>query len=108
TAWDGSGPCQTGTGKLNETYSYNLIGNLTSKAGVNYTYPAAGSARPHAVSSVGSAGYTYDANGNLLTGGGRTYTWNAENQPTQIDRTFFSEYYLYNGDNSRVKKTTQE
>src|SRR6266516_5927757 len=46
------------------TYSYSTIGNLTSKAGVSYVYPASGatSVRPHTPSSVGGASYSYDAN----------------------------------------------
>lgn len=55
-----------------ETYTYDQIGNLTTKAGVAYSYKTDGSTRPHAVSKVGTQVYTYDANGNLLTGGGRT------------------------------------
>ncbi len=51
---------------------------------MNYIYPAAGSPRPHAVSSVGGQEYTYDLNGNLVSGGGRSYSWNAGNQPTTI------------------------
>jgi len=91
---------------FNQGYTYDTIGNLTNKAGVAYTYPANGGVRPHAVSTVGGAAYTYDNNGNLLTGGGRTYTWNAENQPTQIVKDYITESYVYDGDNTRIKKTT--
>jgi hypothetical protein len=45
-----------------EWYTYDAIGNLTSKAGVSYVYPSAGSPRPHAPTSVGGQPYTYDAN----------------------------------------------
>jgi YD repeat-containing protein len=55
-------------------YSYNQIGNLTSKDGTVYSYPAAGSARPHTPSSVGGASYSYDANGNLSSSAGRIST----------------------------------
>ena len=30
------------------------------------------------------AAYTYDANGNLTQGHGRSLTWNAANQPTSV------------------------
>ena len=33
---------------------------------------------------VGGAGATYDANGNLLSGGNRTFTWTAENLPATV------------------------
>jgi YD repeat-containing protein len=39
---------------------------------------------PHAPKTVGSDTYTYDTNGNVLSGGGRTYTWNALNLPTSV------------------------
>jgi len=84
-------------------YSYNQIGNLTNKAGTAYTYPAAGSARPHTPSSIGGASYSYDANGNLTGGGGRTYTWNAENLPLSVSQTSGSESYSYDADGERVK-----
>jgi hypothetical protein len=45
-----------------EFYTYDKIGNLLSKTGVGaYSYPAAGSARPHPPTSVGGASYSYDA-----------------------------------------------
>jgi RHS repeat-associated protein/uncharacterized repeat protein (TIGR01451 family) len=47
-----------GQGQYSESYTYDGIGNLTSKAGVSYTYPAAGSARPHAVRRVTGSGGT--------------------------------------------------
>ncbi|MHB8648155.1 MAG: hypothetical protein ACYDAR_20430, partial [Thermomicrobiales bacterium] len=72
-----------------ETDTYDSVGNLTSKAGVAYTYPAAGSAHPHAVTSVGGAAYQYDPNGNLTSESefGRSYAWNADNLPTSITTT---------------------
>jgi len=84
-------------------YSYNQIGNLTNKAGTAYTYPAAGSARPHTPSSVGGASYAYDLNGNLTGGAGRTYSWNAENLPLSVSQTSGSESYGYDADGERVK-----
>lgn len=56
-----------------KTFAYNSIGNVTSKSDAGtYAYPSAGSARPHAVSSitgtvdgVTNPSYQYDANGNL-------------------------------------------
>jgi hypothetical protein len=69
-----------------EDYTYNAAnGNLASKTGMGtYTYPAAGQARPHAVSGTSTGwDYTYDANGNMKTrsGDGKSYTfdYNAEN-----------------------------
>jgi len=54
---------------LTKSFSYSPIGNMLSKSDVgNYSYPAAGSPLPHAVTSVSggsiSTTFTYDANGN--------------------------------------------
>jgi hypothetical protein len=48
--------------------------------------------------------YTYDGNGNLISGGGRTPQWNVDNQPTLISGTQF----LYDGLGERVKKTSAQ
>ncbi len=72
------------TGPASKSATYNAIGNLLTKSDVGaYTYPAAGSARPHAVASIAGAvntSFTYDANGNTLTGNGKTYTWTSFNK----------------------------
>lgn len=90
-----------------ESYAYNTIGNLTSKAGVSYSYPASGanSTRPHTPSSVGGQAYTYDNNGNLTADGTRTYTWTAENLPNTITYGSTTESFTYDADNERVAKT---
>lgn len=52
-------------GLYNETYAYNAsTGNLSSKAGITYTYDPA---HPHAVGSLSNGySYLYDANGNMI------------------------------------------
>lgn len=71
---------------------YNVVGNILYKSDVGaYSYPAAGSARPHAVQSVtGSqhtATYQYDANGNLTQATGsakyRNITYTSFNMPDE-------------------------
>ena len=72
------------------TYSYDQIGNMTSNSRVGtYTYPASGSSsiHPHAATTAGAHTYTYDANGNLLSGAGRTISYDYENRPTSITTT---------------------
>ena len=98
------------------TFAYDTIGNLTSKGGVTFTYPASGatSVHPHAVTCSNWSGsscpanntYAYDANGNMESGGGGTFTWTAENQPSQIVKNSVTETYTYNADNERVKVTS--
>jgi YD repeat-containing protein len=51
---------------------------------------------------VGGSAYSYDANGNLASGAGRTYTWDVENLPTQISQTSGTETYAYDADGERV------
>ena len=92
---------QAGTGPLTQTtLTYNAIGNIITKSDIGtYTYAslkADGSSRPHAVSKImmndGTTvynNYTYDANGNLLTGKdasgkGLTLTWNSWNMAASV------------------------
>jgi len=91
-----------------EFYTYDQIGNMLSKTGVGtYSYPATGSAHPHAVTSVTSPSstitYTYDLNGNMTGRGGLLTTWDADNRPLTINTTSGSESYAYDADGERVK-----
>ncbi len=70
-----------------ESDSYDAIGNLTTKGGVAYSYPAhttTNRALPHAPATAVGGAYTYDEVGNTLTGNGRTLTWNSQNLPLTI------------------------
>lgn len=101
-------------GILGKTYTYDVLGNITSRSDVSlsaanngYVYPVsgAGSVRPHAVSRVnllggGHRAYYYDANGNLdysiqytganpdpltqVKGGGRKAYFTSFNMPSVI------------------------
>lgn len=46
--------------------TYDALGNITSKTGVASAFNYNGS-RPHAVSSIGSKNFVYDANGNTTS-----------------------------------------
>jgi YD repeat-containing protein len=97
------------TGQLyNQSATYSPIGNLTTKTGIAYSYGANGNgtgAGPHQARVVGGQTYSYDANGNLLSGGGRSYVWNAENQPTSITSGGVTETYQYDADGNRATRT---
>ncbi len=98
-------------GTYNESYAYDAIGNLTSKGGVSYSYPAAGSARPHAVTSTSNGGsFSYDANGNMtsrrLQSGGSTYTqtWDHDNRLATVTVNGQTTTFTYDGNGALVKK----
>jgi YD repeat-containing protein len=71
-----------------KTFSYNAIGNLLTKSDVGtYTYPLAGSALPHAVSSVAgtiNSTFSYDPSGNQTAGVGRSISYTSYNKPASI------------------------
>jgi hypothetical protein len=74
-------------GLYNEEYGYNVTtGNLSSKAGNNYSY--GDSAHPHAATLLGSNSYAYVSNGNLTirTIGNDTYLlgYDAEGRLTTV------------------------
>lgn len=86
-----------------ETFEYDAIGRLThsGRAG-DYSYPGAGEPRPHAPTSVGGELYTYDANGNVTSGGGHSAVWDSENRLVAASGTQF----MYDASGNRLKKTS--
>ena len=80
-----------------------------------YSYPAAGSPRPHAVTAVDTTtdppvheDFTYDARGNTRTRDGKTWTWDAEGHldtvtdPALPPETQVVQSALYDADGRRV------
>jgi len=102
-----NGPYGTSGTNTSLTYTYDELGNLTFNTQVGtYTYPPSGSSsvRPHAVATAGSNTYSYDANGNLTSGAGRTLTYNLENKPVTVTTAGQTTTFVYDGDGERVKK----
>ncbi len=66
------------------TYAYNAIGNILDKCGAVFSYGDA--MHPSAVTFNPATGksYTYDANGNMLTWGDQTLTWDIDNRVTSV------------------------
>ena len=89
----------------NLSVAYNALGNITSKSNVgSYSY-GAGSAGPHAVTSAGGVSYGYDANGNMVSGNGRTITWMPFNKPSQIQQSNRSVTFEYGPQRERYQRT---
>jgi RHS repeat-associated protein len=89
-----------------ETYDYDRFGNLTSKAGAEYTYTGcfAGDrpAGPHAVCTVAGSPFTYDLNGNMIAGSGRTVDYDAHNKPSRFSQGSSVVEFIYGADGDRV------
>ena len=90
-----------------QNYTYNTTtGNLSSRAGVNYTYGDTN--HDHAVTQMGTDSYSYDNNGNQVTRnvGGSSYTlsYDAENHMVGVTGAA-TQTFVYDGDGNRVKST---
>jgi RHS repeat-associated protein len=97
----------------NEVFTYDAIGNIASSSALGwYSYTASGcpsgntcASHPHAVTKAGNNTYTYDANGDMISGAGRTFTWNSDNLPTSVSASSGVTTFHYDGDNSLVATT---
>lgn len=96
------------SGPSPKTYAYYPNGNIQSKSDVGtYTYPTNGT-RPHAVLSVAGAlntGYTYDGNGNMLSGNGRTISYTSFNKPKTIAKGGITTTLTYDAGFNRLIKS---
>lgn len=94
------------------SYTYDNVGNISSITSsndqithglssevLNYTYGTL----PHAVASLSNGKvYSYDANGNIISDGTRSITYNYDNMPTLIGNVGFT----YDGTGTRVMKSS--
>jgi len=89
---------------LQKQYNYDAIGNITYKSDVGvYAYDPL---HPHAVRAAGGNTYSYDANGNMRTGAGRTHSWTSFNKPLGITTANGYTGFKYDANHNRVQKTT--
>jgi YD repeat-containing protein len=66
------------------TYTYNEIGNILSKEGIDYDQYGQ-NAGPHAVTHTSDGKtYTYDPNGNMISDSVRTITYDYDNMPISV------------------------
>jgi RHS repeat-associated protein len=96
-----------------KNFSYDAIGNLLTKSDVgNYTYPLAGSALPHAVTSISggtvSTSFTYDPNGNQTSGLGRSISYTSYNKPASITQGSSTLFFSHDIDHQRFKQVAPE
>ena len=94
-----------------ETFSYDAIGNLTSKTsvanGAAYAYPTGANAvGPHAVQSIATLGsYGYDADGNLVSGPNAvSAAWTSFDMPLTLAKASNSDSFVYGPEHQRVKQ----
>ncbi len=93
-------------GERTDRYAYDGLGNITSKTGVGtYTYGQNG-AGIHAVThtSIGDISYQYDANGNMISGDGRTLEYSTFDKPVQIQKNGHTTEFQYDINRSRFKR----
>jgi len=77
------------------TYTYDKLGNMTSKTGYgNYTYA---SNKPHAVTKVGKRTYAYDKVGNMTNRNGDTILYNPLSKPAILKNKNGKEVRFYYG-----------
>ena len=65
-------------------------------------------AGPHAVTQAGTRNYTYDVNGNMVSGDGRTLTWSSFNKPTRMERNGRFAEFKYGPNHSRYQKMNHQ
>ena len=85
-----------------ESFAYDTIGNMTSKAGTALDY---GTTSPtHAVKSHGTTTYSYDANGSLTAKGTQTIKYDPEQRPILVQDGSNYSRAAYDGDGVRRKR----
>lgn len=101
-------------GKGQQVYTYDAAGNIVTKTGLGtYRYPAQGNnaIQPHAVQGIDgvSGTYSYDKNGNLLVGGGRSYTWTSFDMPLTINKgSSASARFYYGPEHQRINQARSD
>ncbi|MGH6924047.1 MAG: hypothetical protein ACRED5_09935 [Propylenella sp.] len=91
---------------LDQTFSYALNGNMLTNNPVvgTYTYGPATGPRPHAQINAGTRSYDYDDNGNALSNGTQTYTWDGENRLLSVTASGATTSFVYAPDGTWLKK----
>jgi RHS repeat-associated protein len=107
---EASGTFGTNEAPVTQDYAYDPIGNILYKAGVYYCYGYMSGCtdnnhRSAVKSTTDGNMYSYDNNGNVLTGAGRTYTWNGDNRLDTVSGPGGSAVMTYDYTGIRIKKS---
>jgi RHS repeat-associated protein len=102
----------SGTNIIDKTIGYDALGDIVSKSDVGtYSYPAAGQPRPHAVSSITGTvngvvnpAFSYDLNGNMTGGAGRTITYTSYNMTSAISSGATNITFAYDSEHARIQQ----
>lgn len=90
---------------FSQTYTYDPLGNMTSKSDVgSYTYAGTGYANPHAATSIAGTTLGYDNDGNVVSYGSNTYSWDYRNRLVSLTASGTTATYGYDHTTERVKK----
>lgn len=109
--YDGLNRLKTVSGPASKTYDYDTLGNIISKSDVGtYEYNVNGP-RPHAVNRIVNGTqvvgtFSYDDNGNMESGMGRTIAYFSFNKPSSITANGVTSTFAYDANFSRIVKTT--
>lgn len=92
-----------------KAFIYDKYGNILSKDGRTYSYGNA--AKPQQLSQITGSihgatnpSYTYDANGNMLSGGGATISWMSFNMVNAIIQGSQNSSFRYGPEHQRVRQ----
>ncbi len=97
-------PSPTG-GYTNFNFQYDSIGNMVYKSDVGVMLYGI-NAGPHAVTIAGGYNYSYDANGNMVSGKNKTLEYDTENRIIKVTQAGVVTDFIYDGDGGRVKQVT--
>lgn len=96
------------SGQTALSVTYDAIGNIETKTGVQGTYLYGNNTGPHAVTTVNGQNYNYDDNGNNISGGGRSIVYSTFDKPTSITKGGNTVDFEYSVDRSRFRRIDQD
>ena len=90
-----------------DTYTYDIRGNITSKteSGTTTTFNYSNSSWKDELTAVNGTSLTYDENGNVLTYGDKSFTWNTGRNLESITDGDNKYSYTYDENGIRTSKT---